>query len=290
MLTLASPSPSLSLALTLSLSRCDGCPLRACCEYGSLLRPPPAAAPAAARASSLARAADQSAVAPQASPLQPAATASLATGSPLQPAAPALCITQVPAAAAVDEEMAEAPPPTGPLIVTQFVPAAGTIASPAGVASVAPAVTITAAVAPAAAAAAAAVATAAITAPAALSAPAAPAAPAVPAAPAAAVADTSSCGRMIISAGVPGGGEAGGEAGPSVLDVNGGPVGCYPATTRPAGYHRNATPAARAVLASIKGVDTSMPASVPPAPRSGKATIDGNYQLLYAREVHDDAR
>ena len=75
------------------------------------------------------------------------------------------------------------------------------------------------------------------------------------------------------------GGEAGGEAGPSVLDVNGGPVGCYPATTRPAGYHRNATPAARAV-----------PASVPPAPRSGKATIDGNYQLLYAREVHDDAR
>ena len=75
------------------------------------------------------------------------------------------------------------------------------------------------------------------------------------------------------------GGEAAGEAGPSVLDVNGGPVGCYPATTRPAGYHRNATPAARAV-----------PAPVPPAPRSGKATIDGNYQLLYAREVHDDAR
>ena len=160
--------------------------------------------------------------------------------------------------------MAEASPATAPLVITPpaAVPAAGTIASPVGVTPVAPAV-----------------ATAAITAAAASTAftmaiPAAAVAPTAAAAPVTAVAATASCGGVITSGGAP----WGGDAGPSVRNVtDGGHVGCYPATTRPTGYHRDVPTAA------------PTPArAAPTAPRSGKAASDGNYQLLYAREVYDD--
>ena len=160
--------------------------------------------------------------------------------------------------------MAEASPATAPLVITPpaAVPAAGTIANPVGVTPVAPAV-----------------ATAAITAAAASTAftmaiPAAAVAPTAAAAPVTAVAATASCGGVITSGGAP----WGGDAGPSVRNVtDGGPVGCYPATTRPTGYHRDVPTAA------------PTPArAAPTAPRSGKAASDGNYQLLYAREVYDD--
>jgi hypothetical protein len=69
-----------------------------------------------------------------------------------------------------------------------------------------------------------------------------------------------------------------------VLDVSGDPVGCYPATTRPAGYHRDVP-----TIAPARAAAPAPARDVPAAPRNGKAARDGNYQLLYAREVHDDA-
>ena len=184
--------------------------------------------------------------------------------------------------------MGEVSLPAAPLVITPpaSVPAAGTIANPVGVGSVTP-VVATAAVAAAVASTAFALAIpAAATATAALAAPTATAptatAAAATAALAAAVAGTASCGGVITSGGASCGG---GKDGPSVLDLTeGGPVGCYLATTRPAGYHRDPPTAAPARAAA------PMPArAVPTAPRNGKAASDGNYQLLYAREVHDDA-
>eukprot|EP00964_Phaeocystis_antarctica_P027198 scaffold15319_cov52-Phaeocystis_antarctica.AAC.4 len=94
------PGPSTSPTLT--LTRCDGCPLRSCCEYGSLLRPPPAAAPAAAPAAPGAiPATGPSQIAPQAPPL------------PLQLSATAPPVA--PTAATADVTMAEASPATAPL-------------------------------------------------------------------------------------------------------------------------------------------------------------------------------
>ena len=234
--------------------QCDGCPLRSCCEYGSLLRPPPASAPGPAGPSSPAgpagptsgAAAGPTGVLPDALPppkQQPQPQLQLAPASPLH---------VEPTAAEADVTMADAAPPAA-------APATVAIATSAGAASLAatapPAVAVAVAVASIATATA-------------------------EAAPVAAggvlTSQAALCAGAIASEGTT-------RLSGSVSSMR---VVSEPPPPQAAGVARPVGPVGIVHAVVVRGPAPQVAARAAPLPHR-KAAGDGQYELIYAREVRD---